>query len=100
MLGALLSLAVALSPAAALRAAAPHLPWLRLLAGALLVADARRLGLARYATGLGTWSVVWFALGALWPIVTLPWYLTVRERVRAGLTPLRRMPGESDVAAA
>jgi hypothetical protein len=83
-------------PPRALQAAAPHVAWLRLLAGAAVVADARRLGLARYATGLGTNALVWFALASLWPAVVLPWYLTVRECVRSGLTPVRGARGESD----
>ena len=72
-----------------LAAAVPYLPWLRLVVGAVVVADARRVGIARYATGLGTRDIVWFAVAALWPIVALPWYLTVRGCVRAGLTPVR-----------
>lgn len=84
---------VSLVPNPMLTAAVPYLPWLRLVAGAVVVADARRVGIARYATGLGTRGIVWFAVAALWPIVALPWYLTVRERVRAGLTPLRAGDG-------
>jgi uncharacterized membrane protein (GlpM family) len=80
---------VSLVPKPMIAAAVPYFPWLRLVAGAVVVADARRIGIARYATGLGTRGIVWFAVAALWPIVALPWYLTVRERVRAGLTPLR-----------
>jgi hypothetical protein len=79
----------ALCPPSALQAAVPYLPLLRLVAGVAVVADARRLRLERYATGIGTRAIVWFALAVLEPAVVLPWYLTVRERVCSGLTPLR-----------
>ena len=100
LLCALLVAVVVLSPPDALQAAAPYARWLNLVAGGVVVADARRIGLARYATGIGTRPLVWFALVALWPAIVLPWYLTVRERVRAGLTPLRTLRGAPSPPAA
>lgn len=87
---------VSIVPSIALLAAVPHLPWLRLGAGILLLIDARRIRLEQYASGLGTHRIVWFLLAAAWPIVVLPWYLTVRERIQAGLTPLRAVAHASN----
>ena len=66
-----------------------YLRWVHVFVGVAIVVDARRLRLSDYAAGLGrrNW-ILWVALIG-WPLVAVPWYLTLREWIRAGRMPRR-----------
>ena len=52
--------------------------------------DSRKIGLARYKSGISyTPWVLFFAVGFLW-ILGFPWYLIVRRRISTGRAQLKR----------
>jgi hypothetical protein len=53
--------------------------------------DSRKLGLARYRTGLMNPEVATIGCFLMW-IVAFPWYLNTRHRIRLGVQPLREPP--------
>ena len=66
-----------------------YVRWVHLLVVVAIIVDARRVRLSDYAAGLGTRNwVLWVALLG-WPLVAVPWYLTLREWIRAGRMPRR-----------
>lgn len=66
-----------------------YVRWLRVIVAVAVVVDARRIRLSDYAAGLGTHNwVFWVALVG-WPLVAVPWYLTLREWIRADRIPRR-----------
>jgi hypothetical protein len=80
---------VAVTPRHIALAAMPYFTLLTLPLAGWVVYDARRIRLREYQSSLAWHPAVVFLLVALWPVVVVPWYLTVRERVLAGQTPRR-----------
>jgi len=67
----------------------PALPAFMVIGTALWVYfDARRLGLARYRTGLINPEIATIGCFGLW-IIAFPWYLSTRRRILAGEQPLK-----------
>jgi|GEM_PF-1183699 len=80
----------------AVRLEAPALPALVVIGTALWVYfDAKKLGLARYRTGLLNPEVTTIGCFMMW-IVAFPWYLSVRHKIKNGQMPLRNPPREPD----
>lgn len=91
---ALLLLVVASALSVAIEA--PVLPALVVIGSALWVYfDAKKLGLARYRTGLLNPEVTTIGCFLMW-IVAFPWYLSVREKIVKGEMPLRTPPPGAD----
>jgi hypothetical protein len=84
---------VAVLPASVVLGLVPRFGVLRLpvvaLIGAIVAADAHRLRVRDYATSFGFHPAWLWLLAALWPLVVVPWYITVRERIVTGRTPRR-----------
>jgi len=75
---------------------APALPALVVIGTALWVYfDAKKLGLARYRTGLLNPEVTTIGCFMMW-IVAFPWYLSVRHKIKNGQMPLRTPPPGAD----
>ena len=89
-MGAMVAL-VAVTPKEVALALLPYFVLLALPLAAWVVYDAHRIRLRDYQSSLAWHPAVVFLLVALWPVVVVPWYLTVRDRVLAGETP-RRIP--------
>ena len=60
---------------------------------AAVLLDSHHIALNEYAAGLGTDSWIFWLVMMLWPLAGVPWYLTIRERIRSGRTPRRRFAG-------
>ena len=67
----------------------PYLAAIPLILASWVVVDARRIRLRQYQTSLAWHPALLFVLAALIPIAVVPWYLTVRERILGGRTPLK-----------
>ena len=66
-----------------------YLRLVHVLVAVAIIVDARRVRLSDYAAGLGSRNwIFWVALIG-WPLVAVPWYLTLREWIRAGRMPRR-----------
>lgn len=70
-----------------------YLRWVHVLVGVAIIVDARRVRLSDYAAGLGRRNWFFWIVLIGWPHVGIPWYLTLREWIRAG-----RMPRRASVA--
>ena len=71
------------------------LGWLSFLAipPALWMAlDSKRLGVQNFDTGLNHRPTVLFLIGLSFPVVVIPWYLTVRDLIRSGRAVRRVAP--------
>ena len=66
-----------------------YLRLIHLLVGIAIVLDARRIRLSEYATGSGRRNWIFWLVLLGWPFVAVPWYLTLREWIRAGRLPRR-----------
>lgn len=79
----------AVVPREALVASVHYLRWIHALVFIAVVMDSRRLGLGRYAAGLGSRAWVFWLMMVLWPVAAVPWYLTMREWIVTGRMPRR-----------
>ena len=68
------------------------LGWLSLIAlpfATWVAVDSRRIQITQYHTSLAYRPLTLFFLAATSPAIVVPWYLTVRDMIKAGQTPRR-----------
>ncbi len=68
------------------------LGWLSLIAvpfAAWVAFDSKRIQITEYHTSLAYRPLTLFLLAASSPAIVVPWYLTVRDFIKAGRTPRR-----------
>ena len=91
----LVSLIVLIAPESQMVAATSNMWWrLRIAVAIAVLWDARRIHLREYATGLGKGGWVFWVVLIGWPVVGVPWYLTIRELITTEQLPRQSGPGQ------
>jgi hypothetical protein len=74
--------------------------WLMILATSLWAAiDSSRIQLRRYKSGISSSPIVLFVGCALLWIVGFPWYLIMRQKIKAGTATLKDQAAQPNAAA-